>query len=186
MSSRKITVYSTQTNKKSEVNTDVATWAELQAVMTDAGITHEGLTATENRTKTNLSLGAAVLPEGEFVLFLSPSTKIKSGTSWRDMSYNDIRKHATSIGVSGLGTTAEIGQRIENWEKTNKNTSSSNDILNTKFPTVAAKLDAFIKHTDKQFAEVSEAVNNSDYFDNTPFGEDDNSNLANEAASLGL
>ena len=186
MTNRTITVYSTQTNKRNDIKTNVSSWAELQELLNEEDITHEGMICTENRSKTNLELGAAVLPEGNFTLFLSPNTKIKSGTDWKDMGYNEIRKHATSIGVSGLGTTAEIGIRIENWEKGNKKSSSSDEVFNSKFPIVAAKLDAFIAHTNSQFNEVEEAVNNGDDFNAAPFGEDDNSSLANEAASLGL
>ena len=186
MDIRKITVFSTQTNKRTDFDSSATTWGELQCELSDLNISIENMIAVENKNKTNLVINEAILPEESFVLFLSPNTKIKSGVNWKTMGYNELRKHAASIGVSTIGTTIDICERIERWEAVNGKSESSDEILNEKFPTLAAKLDAFIKHVDSNFKESAE-YGLDEY---TPFKEavtgEDNNDLRQEAEALGI
>lgn len=78
MSQRKVTVLSTKTNEQKEITTDVTTWGQLKPVLSANGFDPSGLKAMLQATKVTLENDSAVLPDGDFVLFLTPG-KVKSG-----------------------------------------------------------------------------------------------------------
>lgn len=93
---RKVTVYSTKGKSNAVITTDVATWGELQPLLTAEGYDLNSLNATENINRTDLINTGAVLPEGEFTLFLRPK-QTKSGSDEEEVdletaSFRELRE----------------------------------------------------------------------------------------------
>jgi hypothetical protein len=78
---RKVKVYSTAFGLKA-INSAATTWSELQDDLTTNNVTFNGMNAVENVGNTTLVLKEAKLPEGEFVLMLTPQ-KTKSGSDYK-------------------------------------------------------------------------------------------------------
>lgn len=87
---RKVTVYSTKGQKRTELNTSATTWGELRQEVVSAGYDMDSLTALENVNRTTLEHSGATLPSGEFTLFLKPQ-KTKSGAYYEDLSFSELR-----------------------------------------------------------------------------------------------
>ena len=91
---RQVTIYSTKYGIK-KIDSDATTWGELKNEIIETGnYDLTNLTATENVNKTTLESTEAVLPEGDFVLFLR-ATKFKAGADYANMSFADLRSHLT-------------------------------------------------------------------------------------------
>ena len=87
---RKVTIVSTKNNKVKFYETAATTWGELNAEI-NKDFDLSNLKATENVNKTTLEHVDAVLPEGEFRVFLRP-TKTKSGNhDFDSMKFGDLR-----------------------------------------------------------------------------------------------
>lgn len=78
---RKVKVYSTAFGLKA-INSTATTWGELQDDLTTNNVTFSGMNAVENVNNSTLVLNEARLPEGEFVLMLTPQ-KTKSGSDYK-------------------------------------------------------------------------------------------------------
>lgn len=78
---RKVKVYSTAFGLK-PINSSATTWGELQNDLDANNITYSGMNAVENVNNSTLMLSEARLPEGEFVLMLTPQ-KTKSGSDYK-------------------------------------------------------------------------------------------------------
>ena len=103
MDVRKITVVSTATQKKSVVETDATTLAELKSALRAANIDYSGMTFYEGLTHTELLTDEAILPHdvpykgattNELVFMLTnPNKKIKSGalSEVRETLYRTIK-----------------------------------------------------------------------------------------------
>lgn len=94
----KVTVFSTKGKKKSTVETTSQTWGELKTVLSAEGIETSGMKCIIGETQLSLESSKAVLPDYDFVLFLSP-VKVKSGACEgcgtivpEDMSYVECKK----------------------------------------------------------------------------------------------
>lgn len=87
---RKITAFSTRGKQKSTFDSDAKTWGELKSTLENEGFDLGNLAATESINRTDLAHKDAVLPEGDFTIFLRP-TKTKSGADYASMSYKDLR-----------------------------------------------------------------------------------------------
>lgn len=74
---RTIKVYST-VGASGEVVTNVETLRELKPILTQKGINIAGMKLVVGETRNELSIDEAVLPEGDFKLYLMPQ-KTKSG-----------------------------------------------------------------------------------------------------------
>jgi len=79
MSVRKIKIVSTL-GAPSTFETSARTLAELKPLLTERGIDYGSMKLLVGETKNELSEDAAILPEGDFKLFLVPA-KTKSGYS---------------------------------------------------------------------------------------------------------
>ena len=92
MSTRKVTVVSTKTNKIMNYETEATTWGELvETIQKDFDLSN--LKANENINKTTLEHIDAKLPEGPFRVFLRP-TKTKSGnTDFSNMGFKEMREN---------------------------------------------------------------------------------------------
>ena len=101
MEARKITVVSTQTQKKSVITTGAETLAELKSALDKAGIDYDGMTFYEGTSRTELKDNASVLPKdvpykgtttNELVFMLTNiNKKIKSGGMSRAEAYAAIK-----------------------------------------------------------------------------------------------
>tara|TARA_R110000868_G_scaffold72987_1_gene212002 strand:- start:348 stop:806 length:459 start_codon:yes stop_codon:yes gene_type:complete len=76
--SRKVTIFSTQTNESQVITTDVNTWGEIKDLATD--VNTSGMKAVVRENRTTLESDGAQLPQGDATVFLYP-TKVKSGIS---------------------------------------------------------------------------------------------------------
>jgi len=88
---RTITIFSTKGKRRATIETEVATWGDLKPLVSDEGYDLNKLLATENIRRTDLANEGAVLPEGDFTIFLRP-TKTKSGIGKTDgKSFKELR-----------------------------------------------------------------------------------------------
>ena len=101
MEARKITVVSTQTQRKSVITTGAETLAELKSALDEAGINYDGMTFYEGTSRTELKDNTSVLPKdvpykgtttNELVFMLTNTNKkIKSGAMSRAEVYAAIK-----------------------------------------------------------------------------------------------
>ena len=101
MEARKITVVSTQTQRKSVITTGAETLAELKSALDEAGINYDGMTFYEGTSRIELKDNASVLPKdvpykgtttNELVFMLTNTNKkIKSGNMSRAEAYAAIK-----------------------------------------------------------------------------------------------
>ncbi len=75
---RIITVFSTETNEKKEIQSSSTTWGPLKEELKAAGLSTNNMKGMVKETKTTLESDGAVLPIDTFTLFITP-TKVKSG-----------------------------------------------------------------------------------------------------------
>jgi hypothetical protein len=95
---REVTIYATRGGQMKKIMTSVKTWGELQPLVRREGFDLGSLLAAENINKTDLVNDLAVLPEGNFRLFLRPK-QTKSGAPDRKECFAIIKAHiATNPG----------------------------------------------------------------------------------------
>lgn len=75
---RNVTVYSTSGKTNVKIETGATTFGELTPQLREHGFNLDGMKAVVGETKVTLEADGAVLPDGEFKLFLMP-LKTKSG-----------------------------------------------------------------------------------------------------------
>jgi hypothetical protein len=73
---RKVTVVSTQANDRQTVDSNATTWGQLKAEISN--IMNGDMKVTVRETRVDLVHEDAVLPTGDFTIFLFPA-KVKSG-----------------------------------------------------------------------------------------------------------
>ena len=104
METRKITVVSSKTQKKSVIMSSATTLSELKNDLRQNGISYDGMTFYEGTSKTELKVDDAILPHdvpykgnvtNELVFMLSNTDKkIRSGSvDRRTLAYEGIKKH---------------------------------------------------------------------------------------------
>lgn len=86
--SRTITLFSTRGGRK-RITTNAATWGEIKAEV-EGDYDLSNLQATENKTMTTLTHPEAMLPEGDFTIFLRP-VKTKSGLDVEGLGFRELR-----------------------------------------------------------------------------------------------
>lgn len=89
---REVTIYATRGGQMKKITTAVKTWGELQPLVRREGFDLGSLLAAENINKTDLVNDLAVLPEGNFRLFLRPK-QTKSGAPDRKECFAIIKEH---------------------------------------------------------------------------------------------
>jgi hypothetical protein len=87
---REVTIYATRGGNMKKIMTSVKTWGELQPLVRREGFDLGSLLAAENINKTDLVNDLAVLPEGNFRLFLRPK-QTKSGAPDRKECFAIIK-----------------------------------------------------------------------------------------------
>ena len=89
---RVVTIYATRGGQMEKITTNVTTWGELQPLVRAKGFDLGSLLAAENINKTDLVNDLAVLPGGDFRLFLRPK-QTKSGALDRKECFAAIKAH---------------------------------------------------------------------------------------------
>lgn len=133
---RTITVFTSKGGKQ-KIETEVKTWGELKPLVEEY-YDLDNLSPTENVNKTTLNHKDAVLPEGNFVLFLRP-IKTKSGGSFDNMSFKDLRANLTDSDKTVL--EEETGK---NWTRVTKqdliNQLNKRDLAQTPEPEIVEEV----------------------------------------------
>lgn len=102
MESRKITIISTKSNKRTVINTDATTLGELKKALREAGVDYGGMTFYEGLTKTELKLDESLLPHD--VQRINPTTKEPETTNELAFMLTNINKKIRS-GASTMSRT---------------------------------------------------------------------------------
>lgn len=136
---RVITLYATKGAKKAKLETEATTWGELKSLIKREGYDLDKLHATENINKTDLVNDAAVLPAGDFTVFMRPK-QVKSGGRGDGLSYKEI-KSAIKDDFTSFKETADAHYNQEK-NYTTKGTEILRGLLNTFVaPSGVAKAD---------------------------------------------
>lgn len=98
---RKISVYSTTDQQHVEIMSDATKWGELKESIKDM-FNLEVLSAMENKTRNNLEHDEAILPEGEFVLYLYPSKRVKLGCGCENEKEIEMLKNMSDEELENL------------------------------------------------------------------------------------
>jgi len=85
---RTITVVATKNGKIKKYQSNASTWGELKTLIID-DYDLSNLKPTENINKTTLEHNDAILPDGDFRLFLRPA-KTKSGADLEELKRNEL------------------------------------------------------------------------------------------------
>ena len=80
---RKIKIYTTN-GMPGTIETNVSTLGELKPILRQREVNYDGMKLLVGETKNELSRDEAILPEGDFKLYLMPA-KTKSGVDFEDM-----------------------------------------------------------------------------------------------------
>jgi hypothetical protein len=90
---REVTIYATRGGQMKKIMTSVKTWGDLQPIVRREGFDLSSLLAAENINKTDLVNDLAVLPEGNFRLFLRPKQTKSGATPDRKECFAIIKAH---------------------------------------------------------------------------------------------
>lgn len=91
MTQRIITFYTTVGNNNVAIETDATTFGQLKPLMNEKNIKHENMNLIVDVTETAIIGDDSVLPEGEFVIYITPK-KTKSGADLtRPECYSKIK-----------------------------------------------------------------------------------------------
>lgn len=90
---REITIYATRGGQMKKITTAAKTWGDLQPLVIREGFDLNSLLAAENINKTDLVNDLAVLPEGNFRLFLRPKQTKSGATPDRKECFAIIKAH---------------------------------------------------------------------------------------------
>ena len=115
---RKVTIYSNKTRATQEINTNVATWGELKALINeDMMVSNARCMVKENRM--TLESSAAVLPTGDFIVYIYP-TKVKSGVTedaYAGLTDAKLRKACQKKSISTTGDSSSMRRRVRAYDK---------------------------------------------------------------------
>lgn len=152
---RKVKVYSTSTGLK-VIDSEATTWGQLKDELEDNhDISLSNMSAVENKNNSSLVLSEAILPEGDFVLMLTPQ-KTKSGTR----TYSEAR--ATIKAAFENNKEAAIVHFNQDKNYTNKSTQELNDLLDSwtgsnasvEVKLVSEKKEIIVQTNDNTFSRV--------------------------------
>lgn len=111
---RKVTIVSTKNNKVKFYETAATTWGELNAEI-NRDFDLSNLKATENVNKTTLEHVDAVLPEGEFRVFLRPVKTKSGGHDFDNMKFGDLRATFKNDEEVKKFLTGKVSASGRNW-----------------------------------------------------------------------
>lgn len=133
---RKITVVSTQTDDVFDIESSAETWGEL---MRNDRLSGAGrMRAMVRETRNTLESPEAILPAGDFTLYLSP-TKVKSG--WSQTDLEDIDEILDIL--YDAGDTKHLQRFMERLRQNGGEVSSTGSSVGSEFPvTSSSKISA--------------------------------------------
>lgn len=146
MSTRVITMFSTKGGKNKVELGPNKTWDDLKPLVEEK-YDLSNLQATENKNKTTLTHPDAVLPEGDFVLFLRP-IKTKSGADMNDLGFRELRALVNNDSVKEY-----LNEVVPDKNWTQLTTDELRAGLNSYFVTAPEEVQEEV-HEEKQEEEV--------------------------------
>lgn len=139
---RNIKIYTTN-GMPGTVETNVSTVAELKTLLRQREINYDGMKMLVGETRNELSLDEAILPEGDFKLYLMPA-KTKSGVDFDEMDEN----------------IDDILDRVENIEeKLDKVLNLLSNPIST--PSVASQVSSLSAEDQREVEELRRLAENS-------------------------
>lgn len=147
---RKITIVSTKNNQVKNYESDVATWGELNSLINN-DFDLSNLKATENISKTTLEHVDAVLPTGDFRVFLRP-VKTKSGQDFSEMKFGELRATFKDDDAVKKFLTGKGNGR--NW--TQLKTDELRTFLTEYHSTAVSNVVESVKEVTEEVAEIEE------------------------------
>jgi len=168
MSTRKVILKVTSQKDLIRVDSEARTFGELKKEITD--VKWDGMRVVERSTKHTLQDDAALLPAGEFTLFLVPE-KVKSGgdkkkagkKKLKDIggaSYNDLRSHASFLNsmkgakVAMNGGTEDLRKAVQAYYDALETPDTADDneaiaAIEAARGSINAAIDAIIENAGK-------------------------------------
>lgn len=118
---RNVTVYSTSGKTNVKIETGATTFGELTPQLRENGFNLDGMKAVVGETKVTLEADGAVLPDGEFKLFLMPLKTKSGGDISRSDVYNKIKEFIARDGEKASTHFLQLGQytRVKTTELVN-------------------------------------------------------------------
>ena len=139
---RNIKIYTTN-GMPGTVETNVSTVAELKTLLRQREINYDGMKMLVGETRNELSLDEAILPEGDFKLYLMPA-KTKSGVDFDEMD----------------GNVEDILDRVENIEeKLDKVLNLLSNPIST--PSIAPQVSSLSAEDQREVEELRRLAGNS-------------------------
>ena len=132
---RKIKIYTTA-GMPGTIETNVSTLGELKPLLRQREINYDGMKMLVGETKNELSQDEAILPEGDFKLYLMPA-KTKSG-----IDFEEVEENITNI--------YEIVENIE--EKLDKVLNLLSNPVST--PSVVSQVSSLSAEDQREIEEV--------------------------------
>ncbi len=125
MSERKVTLKLTTQKDVIEHSTSARTFGELKKEL--PSVKWDGMRAVERSTKNTLDHSEALLPAGDFIVFLVPE-KVKSGAEVEQIDvesagYNELRSHASQLNklkdaqIAMNGGTEDLRKAVKKYYK---------------------------------------------------------------------
>lgn len=133
---RKIKIYTTN-GMPGTIETNVSTLGELKPILRQREVNYDGMKLLVGETKNELSQDEAILPEGDFKLYLMPA-KTKSGVDFDEME-DSINRISADV------------ERIE--DKLDKVLSLLKSGVNTGFVASTTSQTSFISPEDQREIE---------------------------------
>ena len=112
---RKIKIYTTA-GMPGTIETNVSTLGELKPILRQREVNYDGMKLLVGETKNELSQDEAILPEGDFKLYLMPA-KTKSGVDFDEMEeaverIEDKLDEVLSLLRNGGGNVGAVGNSV--------------------------------------------------------------------------
>ena len=112
---RKIKIYTTN-GMPGTIETNVSTLGELKPILRQREVNYDGMKLLVGETKNELSQDEAILPEGDFKLYLMPA-KTKSGVDFDEMEeaverIEDKLDEVLSLLRNGGGNVGAVGNSV--------------------------------------------------------------------------
>ena len=132
---RKIKIYTTN-GMPGTIETNVSTLGELKPILRQREVNYDGMKLLVGETKNELSQDEAILPEGDFKLYLMPA-KTKSG-----IDFEEVEENITNI--------YGIVENIE--EKLDKVLNLLSNLIST--PSVVSQVSSLSAEDQREIEEV--------------------------------
>ncbi len=116
---RILQVYHSSTARLITLETDAIHWSKVIPLLQAEGIDMKNLKAVVGSTKGTLELPDALIPAGNQQIILTPS-KMNSGAVDKDfteLGYNDLRRKAKELNITGLGSNPSKNDLIVSIKK---------------------------------------------------------------------